>query len=81
MEKKTKTGNSSDDLFPYRSEDLEPRHTQEEIAAEDAFIERNRKAINKALSEGYSDVERGKTVTLDEARVKLAEQREARAKS
>ena len=31
---------------------LEPRNLPDEVAAEDAFIERNRSTINRALQEG-----------------------------
>jgi predicted transcriptional regulator len=68
------------DLFPYRTEDLEPRDLPAEIAAEDAFIERNRDAINDALAEGYKDVEKGRTLTLDEVRAELERRQQARAR-
>ena len=66
------------DLFPYRTEDLEPRNMREEIASEDAFVERNRDTINEALAEGYRDIERGDVRTLEDVEADLKRRRKAR---
>ena len=73
MDTKTPKPKRSTDLFPYRAEDLEPRNLPDEVAAEDAFIERNRDTINRALQEGYDDIERGDVRTMEEIAADLAE--------
>ena len=69
------------DLLPYRAEDLEPRNLPEEIASEDAFVERNREALNDALAEGYRDIDNGQTHSLEEVEAKVERRRKSRAKS
>jgi hypothetical protein len=46
------------DLSRYTAEELDPRHAEDEIAM-DAYIERNRDALNKALEAGYLSLENG----------------------
>jgi predicted transcriptional regulator len=78
MDTKTPKEKRRTKLFPYEAEDLEPRNVQDELASEDAFIERNRDAINAALKEGYDDIERGHVHTAAQVASDLAKQRRAR---
>lgn len=78
MDAKTPKRKRKSDLFPYRAEDLEPRHTSQEIAAEDEYIERNRDAINEALREAYEDIKAGRVHPIDEVRKALARSRRSR---
>jgi hypothetical protein len=51
------------DLSRYTAEELDP-HTAEDAAAMDAFIARNRDALNKALEAGYLSLANGQGVAI-----------------
>ena len=80
MDTKTPKQKPGTKLFPYKAEDLEPRNVPDEVASEDAFIERNRDAINAALQEGYDDIERGDIRTMEQVAAGLAKPRRTRAR-
>jgi hypothetical protein len=46
------------DISRYTSEELDPQSAEDEAAVE-AFIARNREAINRALEQGYLSLSRG----------------------
>ena len=77
MDAKTPKRKRRDRLFPYKAEDLEPRNTAQEIAAEDEYIERNREALNEALEEGYDDIGAGRIRAMDEVIKGLGKRRRA----
>jgi predicted transcriptional regulator len=81
MDTKTPKQKRGTSLFPYRAEDLEPRNLPDEVASEDAFIERNRDAINAVLEEGYKDIERGDVRTMEEVAAELRRRRRSRSRS
>ncbi len=65
------------DLSRYTTEELDPEIAKDE-AAMDAFIERNRDALNTALKEGYLSLDRGEGVeirSLEDLLSALAKQR------
>ena len=50
-------------LSRYTEEELDPRFAEDQ-AGMDAYIERNREAINKALEEGYVSLDAGEGVEI-----------------
>lgn len=71
----TKTRGPSDDPVddPHGSLEEESAGWADDLAFEDAFIERNREALGRALMEARRDLEKGRTVTLDEALTEVRE--------
>jgi len=51
------------DLSRYTAEELDPEVAKDE-AAMDAYIERNRDALNAALEQGYLSLDRGEKVEI-----------------
>jgi len=51
------------DLSRYTAEELDP-HVAEDEAAMDAYIERNREALNRALEAGYLSLKNGKGMPI-----------------
>ena len=51
------------DLSRYTEEELEPRFAEDQAGME-AYIERNREAINRALEEGYISLDAGEGVEI-----------------
>jgi hypothetical protein len=51
------------ELSRYTPEELDP-HTAQDEAAMDAFIERNRDALNKALEAGYVSLKNGEGIPI-----------------
>ena len=51
------------DLSRYTAEELDPQLAEDE-AAMDAFIERNRDALNKALQAGYVSLENSNGIAI-----------------
>ncbi len=51
------------DLSRYTSEELDPQVAEDEVAM-DAYIERNREALNRALEAGYVSLKNGKGISI-----------------
>ena len=69
------------DLSRYTPEELDPEAAKDEAAME-AFIERNRDAINKALEAGYVSLDRGDGVpigSLEELLAAISSEKKRRA--
>jgi len=80
METKTST-HSSADTFRYEPEDLAPRDHLADEAALDAYLERNKDALNASIEEARAEFARGEYFTIDQVVADLAAQRDRRRAS
>jgi hypothetical protein len=73
-----KLGATGKDAFRYEPEDLEPRDHAADLAAMDAFLLRNKDALNASIEKAHAEFERGEYFTLEQVRANLAAQRQHR---
>ena len=78
MRKKGTRSKSVRREFRYSAEDLEPKDAAADDAFIDAFIERNREALNESLAAIEKSFERGEVHTLKEVMAEIAMQRKRR---
>ncbi len=68
---KSKQPSKAADIFRYEPEDLEPRDSAADKAAVDAYIERNKDAINVSIDKAHAEFERGEYLTLDQVKANI----------
>jgi len=62
----TKTAKKTVTGMRYTPEDLEPRDAAADEAAMDAYLRRNKDALNASAERAMAEFERGETFTLDQ---------------
>jgi hypothetical protein len=76
---RTKTAKRSRPVEPsYAPEDLEPRDAVHDEAALDAYLKRNKDALNDSVKKSRSEFERGEYFTLDQAMADVRAQQQRR---
>jgi predicted transcriptional regulator len=63
----------------YAAEDLAPRDPVADEAASDAYLQRNRDALNASIEKAHAEFERGKYFTLDQVMADVNANRQRKA--
>ena len=71
----TKTAKKTVTGMRYTPEDLEPRDAAADEAAMDAYLRRNKDALNASAERAMAEFERGETFTLDQVMSEVRAQR------
>jgi predicted transcriptional regulator len=74
----TKTASKSAESFRYEPEDLEPRDPAAAEASLDAYLRRNKDAINASIEPDHAEFERGEYFTLDQVMADIDAERQRR---
>ncbi len=65
-------------VFRYAPEDLAPRDAAADEAALDAYVKRNKDALNASIENAHAEFERGEYFTLDQTMADVRAQQQRR---
>ncbi len=78
MDAKTPKAKRTKPASRYKPEELTPRDPTEDDAAIDAYLKRNRAALNASIRKAKAEFERGEYLTLEQVMAEITAQRQRR---